>query len=137
MASLHAQFGRDAAHAEWFYGFRLAIKTDLGSRIVRACAIMPAAVNQRDVATGLLAAGRPPRDLLRDKGFNGKAFAVEQAAARAACEPAPTYTSPVDGPRLHRRTRHRPAQLIAPTAPGIWGRVLLRVLTCPLTRALT
>ena len=29
---LHARFGRDAAHAEWFYGFRLAAKTDLGSR---------------------------------------------------------------------------------------------------------
>ena len=29
---LAARFGRDAAHAEWFYGFRLAIKTDLGSR---------------------------------------------------------------------------------------------------------
>ena len=28
----HARFGRDAAHAEWFYGFRLAIRTDLGSR---------------------------------------------------------------------------------------------------------
>ena len=31
---LHAQFGRDAAYADWFYGFRLAIRTDLGSRIV-------------------------------------------------------------------------------------------------------
>jgi len=31
---LSARFGRDAAHAEWFYGFRLAIKTDLGSRII-------------------------------------------------------------------------------------------------------
>jgi hypothetical protein len=30
---LHARFGRDAAHAEWSCGFRLAIKTDLGSRI--------------------------------------------------------------------------------------------------------
>ncbi len=40
---LHARFGRDAAHAEWFYGFRLAIRTDLGSRIVRAWAIVPAA----------------------------------------------------------------------------------------------
>jgi hypothetical protein len=30
---LVARFGRDGAHAEWFYGFRLAIKTDLGSRI--------------------------------------------------------------------------------------------------------
>jgi len=28
--SLHARFGRDAAHAEWFYGFRLAIKAGPG-----------------------------------------------------------------------------------------------------------
>jgi len=41
---LAARFGRDAAHAEWFYGFRLAVKTDLGSRIVRAWASVPAAV---------------------------------------------------------------------------------------------
>jgi hypothetical protein len=33
---LAARFGRDGAHAEWFYGFRLAAKTDLGSRVVRA-----------------------------------------------------------------------------------------------------
>jgi hypothetical protein len=33
---LAARFGRDAAHAGWFYGFRLAARTDLGSRIVRA-----------------------------------------------------------------------------------------------------
>jgi len=50
----HARFGRDAAHAEWFYGFRLAIKTDLDSRIVRARSIVPAAVNEREV---LAAAG--------------------------------------------------------------------------------
>src|SRR6201987_1632092 len=43
-----ARFGRDAAHAEWFYGFRLAAKTDLGSRIVRAWAIVPAAVSERE-----------------------------------------------------------------------------------------
>ena len=43
---LAARFGRDAAHAEWFYGFRLAIKTDLGSRIVRAWSIVPAAVER-------------------------------------------------------------------------------------------
>ena len=41
---LAARFGRDAAHAEWFYGFRLAIRTDLGRRIVRAWSIVPAAV---------------------------------------------------------------------------------------------
>ena len=37
---LHARFGRDAAHAEWFYGFRLTIRTDLGSRLVRAWGIV-------------------------------------------------------------------------------------------------
>ena len=46
---LAARFGRDAAHAEWFYGFRLTVKTDLGSRIVRAWTIVPAAVSQRAV----------------------------------------------------------------------------------------
>ena len=81
---LHARFGRDAAHAEWFYGFRLAIKTDLGSRIVRAWSIVPAAVNEREVAADLLEAGPPPRDLLADKGFNGKAFAAGQAARGTA-----------------------------------------------------
>jgi hypothetical protein len=67
---LAARFGRDAAHAEWFYGFRLAAKTDLGSRIVRAWAIVPAAVSERDVAEDLLEGGPPPRDLLADKGFS-------------------------------------------------------------------
>ncbi len=81
---LAARFGRDAAHAEWFYGFRLAIKTDLGSRIVRAWSIVPAAVSERDVAADLLEAGPAPRDLLADKGFNGKAFAAAQAARGTA-----------------------------------------------------
>jgi hypothetical protein len=81
---LAARFGRDAAHAEWFYGFRLAIKTDLGSRAVRAWSIVPAAVNERDVAEDLLQAGPPPRDLLLDKGFAGAAFAARQAARGTA-----------------------------------------------------
>jgi hypothetical protein len=81
---LAARFGRDAAHAEWFYGFRLAVKTDLGSRIVRAWAITPAAVNERDVAGDLLETGPAPRDLLADKGFNGRAFAASQAARGTA-----------------------------------------------------
>ncbi len=87
---LVARFGRDAAHAEWFYGFRLAIKTDLGSRIVRAWSIVPAAVNERDVATDLLEAGPPPPDLLADKGLNGAAFAISQAARGTAVLVPPT-----------------------------------------------
>ena len=81
---LAARFGRDAAHAEWFYGFRLAIKTDLGSRIVRAWSIVPAAVNEREVAVDLLEAGPAPPDLLADKGFNGKAFAARLATQGTA-----------------------------------------------------
>jgi hypothetical protein len=81
---LAARFGRDAAHAEWFYGFRLAIRTDLGSRIVRAWAIVAAAVNERDVGADLLATGPPPPDLLADKGFTGAAFAAAQAARGTA-----------------------------------------------------
>src|SRR5215472_3170313 len=75
---------RDAAHGEWFYGFRLAVKTDLGSRVVRAWGIVPAAVNERGVAEDLLDAGPPPRDLLADKGFAGAAFAAAQAARGTA-----------------------------------------------------
>ena len=81
---LAAAFGRDAAHAEWFYGFRLAIKTDLGSRAVRAWGIVPAAVNERQAAEDLLGTGPPPRDLLCDKGFTGRAFAAAQAACGTA-----------------------------------------------------
>jgi Transposase DDE domain len=81
---LAARSGRDAAHAEWFYGFRLAIKTDLGSRIVRAWSIVPAAVSEREVAIDLLLGGPIPADLLADKGFNGKAFTAELAALGTA-----------------------------------------------------
>ncbi len=81
---LAARFGRDAAHAEWFYGFRLAVKTDLSSRIVRAWAIVPAAVNEREVAEELLDTGPAPPDLLADKGFAGKAFAAAQATRGTA-----------------------------------------------------
>jgi hypothetical protein len=87
---LAARFGRDAAHAEWSCGFRLAIKTGPGARIVRARSIIPAAVNERDVARDLLEAGPPPRDLLADKGFNGKTFAAAQAARGTAVLVPPT-----------------------------------------------
>jgi len=81
---LAAGFGRDAAHAEWFYGFRLAARTDLGSRIVRAWAIVAAAVNERETATALLQAGPAPRDLLADRGFSGRPLAAAQAARGTA-----------------------------------------------------
>jgi Transposase DDE domain len=97
---LVARFGRDAAHAEWFYGFRLAIKTDLGSRIVRAWSIVPAAVNEREVAVDLLEAGPAPRDLLADKGFNGKAFAAQLAGLGTAVLVPPAKDQRASTPSL-------------------------------------
>jgi hypothetical protein len=91
--NLAARFGRDAAHGEWFYGFRLAIKTDLGSRIVRAWGIVPAADGERDVAEDLPDAGPPPRDLLLDKGFTGAAFAAGQGPAAPPSSSGPPRAS--------------------------------------------
>src|SRR5262249_35681522 len=53
-------FGFDAAHRDWCSGFRLAVRTDLGARLVRAWGLVPAAVDGWAVADGLLA-GAPPR----------------------------------------------------------------------------
>ena len=79
---LAARFGRDGAHAEWFYGVRLAIRTDLGRRIVRAWSIVPAAVDERRVGTDLVAGDAVAIDaLLQDKGFTGRRFAAEMAGA--------------------------------------------------------
>jgi len=71
-------FGRDAAHAEWFYGFRLAVVTDLDRHLVRRWAIVPAAVNEREVADELLD-GCTPTGLLLDRGFIGREWAEQQA----------------------------------------------------------
>jgi hypothetical protein len=78
---LAARFGRDGAHAEWFYGFRLAIRTDLGRRIVRAWSIVPAAVDERQIGADLITAGDAATidALLLDKGFTGRRFAAEMA----------------------------------------------------------
>jgi Transposase DDE domain len=77
---LRAGFGRHYAHAEWFYGFRLAVRTDLASRLVRAWGIVPAAVDERAVADRLLDGSPPPAGLLCDRGFLGRAW---QAAGGA------------------------------------------------------
>jgi len=78
---LAARFGRDGAHAEWFYGFRLAIRTDLGKRIVRAWSIVPAAIDERQIGTDLTCGAAATIDaLLLDKGFTGSRFAAEMAS---------------------------------------------------------
>jgi len=72
---LTAGFGRDAAHGEWFYGFRLAVRTDLGRRLVRAWSLVPAAVAERAVADDLLGGVRC-QGLLLDRGFLGAQWAA-------------------------------------------------------------
>jgi hypothetical protein len=47
-------------------------------------------VNEREVAADLLEAGPSPRDLLADNGFNGAAFAAQQAARGTAMLVPPT-----------------------------------------------
>jgi hypothetical protein len=86
---LAAGFGRDAAHGEWFYGFRLALRTDLGARLVRAWGIVPAAVDERAVADALLE-GTAPAGLLLDRGFAGRAWAEahEQRGTRVVLTPS-------------------------------------------------
>jgi hypothetical protein len=149
---LAARFGRDAAHAEWFYGFRLAAKTDLGSRVVRAWSIVPAAVSERDVAVDLLEGGPVPRDRLADKGFSGRAFAAELAAGgtavlvppgkkqRAAMPPVllkviaqwrnrieTTFSEVTDQMELARHGAHTFWGLLTRTAATIAAHTLLRV----------
>lgn len=75
---LHAGFGRDAAHGEWFYGFRLGLRTDLGSRLVRAWSLVPAAVDERAVADDLLERV-PCLGLLLDRGFVGAQWTARYA----------------------------------------------------------
>jgi hypothetical protein len=74
---LRARFGWDAAHGEWFYGFRLGLRTDLGARLIRAWALVPAAVDERAVADDLLEGAPPPFGLLLDRGFVGRAWAAQ------------------------------------------------------------
>jgi hypothetical protein len=78
-AGLCAGFGWDAAHREWFYGFRLGLRTDLGRRLVRAWELAPAAVDERAVADDLLDGARPA-GLLLDRGFLGRAWAAAHEA---------------------------------------------------------
>jgi hypothetical protein len=102
---LTARFGRDAAHAEWFCGFRLAIKAGLGSRIVRAWSIVPAAVNEREVAGDLLQAGPPPRPAVR-QGL--RRCRLRRAASRPRHRRAsPARQGPAPADAAHPAENHR------------------------------
>ena len=63
---------------------------DLGCALLR---LVPAAVNEREAAEDLLESGPPPRDLLCDKGFTGRALAPPRPPAAPRSSSLPPRTS--------------------------------------------
>lgn len=88
---LHARFGRCAAKAEWFYGFRLALLTPLIDPVPVCWAVVPAASNERDAAE-LLLDGAHDVHLLCDKGFRGRLFAADLSEQGISLLTPPTKT---------------------------------------------
>jgi Transposase DDE domain len=86
---LHAGFGRCAAKAAWFYGFRLALCGPLIDPVPWVWALVPAAGNERDAAE-LMLAGAHDLQLLTDKGFRGRAFAAGLTDQRITLLTPPT-----------------------------------------------
>jgi hypothetical protein len=72
-------FGFCAALAAWRDGFRLGLRTGLTDGLIRAWALVPAAVDERRVADGLLE-GEAAVRLLTDRGFCSAAWARRGAA---------------------------------------------------------
>jgi hypothetical protein len=122
-ARLAAGSGRDAAHAERFYGFRLAIRTGLGSRIVRGWGIVPSAANEREVADDLLDGIRPPAGLLLDRGFTGRALAARHAACGTAVVLARSRAQRHQLSTAQRRPVAAPRNRIETTYGDITGRL--------------
>lgn len=75
---LQAGFGRCAAKALWFYGFRVATLTPLLDPVPVRWALVPAAVNERDILEAMLD-GRAHLKLLADKGLRSRALAERLA----------------------------------------------------------
>jgi Transposase DDE domain len=94
-------FGFCAALATWRYGFRLGLRTGLTDGLIRAWALVPAAVDERRVADGLLA-GEAAVQVLTDRGFASAAW-----ARRWAAEQQVTLLTAPD--HRERRTPTRPA----------------------------
>ena len=67
-------FGFCAALDRWFYGFRLGLRIGLTDGLIRGWAIVPAAVDERRVADGLLE-GERDIQLLTDQGFRSATWA--------------------------------------------------------------
>ena len=102
---LTAAFGWCPALSRWFFGFRLALRTGLTDGLIRGWAIVPAAVDERLVADGLLAGERDVR-LLTDQGF--------RSATWDRCWAAESGIDHLLAPsQRERATRSRPAPVEA------------------------
>jgi hypothetical protein len=75
---LQAGFGRCAAKALWFSGFRVATLTPLLDPVPIRWALVPAAVNERDVLAALLD-GMANLRVMADKGLRSRALSAELA----------------------------------------------------------
>jgi hypothetical protein len=75
------RFGSCAALDRWCYGFRLGLRSGLTDGLIRGWAIVPAAVDERRVADGLLA-GQQDLRLLTDQGFRSAIWARDWAETR-------------------------------------------------------
>lgn len=73
------RFGFCAALARWCSGFRLGLRIGLTDGLIRGWAIVPAAVDERRVADGLLE-GERDLCLLTDQGFRSAQWARDWAA---------------------------------------------------------
>ena len=98
---LAAGFGWCAALSRWFYGFRLALRTGLTDGLIRGWAIVPAAVDERLVADGLLD-GERAVGLLTDQGLRSRVW--------DRCWGAESGIRHLLAPSQHERATHaRPA----------------------------
>jgi len=68
------RFGVCAALDRWFYGFRLGLRIGLTDGLIRGWTSVPAAVDERRVAGGLLE-GEHDLFLLTDQGFRSASWA--------------------------------------------------------------
>lgn len=120
---LVAGFGWDAAHREWCSGFRLAVRTDLGRRLVRSWGLVPAAVDERAVADDHLLTIPPVAGVLLDRGFVGRVFREAHEARGTAVLYA---HSRAERRRLSRKARQAVAALrnrIETTIGDLTGRL--------------
>jgi DDE family transposase len=99
---LVARFGRCAAKALWFYGFRLAVLTPLLGPVPVCWAIVPAAVNEREVLLALVE-HLAKLKVLADKGLRGQHVTQELAAQGILLLTPPTRKDRATLPKVLQR----------------------------------